>query len=182
MCVWCGPPIPQACPIRRVALRTGVWGGPPSDTPRLWAWEGERCLPVGALRGGSLVVVSERAFAARAHPLCRARVVLERALGGQVLSISPGAVAPCQPASLLGRGHPDPSGWTIHEGGLARWGARPVESAVLERALALPPGSPAGFCPITPGEFPPVVSARGRALSHPDSFGCSAPMRENDSV
>jgi hypothetical protein len=57
---------PQACPIRRVALRTGVWGGPPSDTSRLGAWEGERCLLVGALRGGSLAVVSERAFAARA--------------------------------------------------------------------------------------------------------------------
>jgi hypothetical protein len=50
------------------------------------------------------------------------------------------------------------------------------------KSLAVPPGSPAGFCPTTPGEFPPVASARGRALSHPDSFGCSAPMRETDSA
>lgn len=47
MCVWCGPPIPQACPIRRVTPRKGVWGGSPSDTSCLWGTgEGQfACLP-----------------------------------------------------------------------------------------------------------------------------------------
>jgi hypothetical protein len=110
------------------------------------------------------------------------RVVPERALGGQVLSISPGAVAPCQSAFLLGRGHPDPSGCPVHGGGPDPVGCSTGGIGGARKSLAVPQGSPAGFCSTTPGEFPPVVSARGRAFSHPDSFGCSAPMRENDSA
>jgi len=114
---------PQACPIRRVALRTGVWGVRPLTLPASGHGRGRgACWSV--LCGEEAWRWCPKGHSLRGHPLCRARVVPERALGGQVLSISPGAVAPCQSASPLGRGRPDP-------GGLSMRGARP--GGVLDR-------------------------------------------------
>jgi hypothetical protein len=99
------------------------------------------------------------------------------------LSISPGAGSPCQPASLLGTRHPDSSGWrTVREGGPAWWGARPVELSVPERARRYHWGTRQGSAPTHPGSFRQSPLLGGGAHSHPDSFGCSAPMRETDSA
>jgi hypothetical protein len=104
-----------------------VWGRLPSDTPRLGGWEGERCLPVGALH--------EEAWrwCPNGHSLSLARFCGVRQCSREhrwVLSTSPGAVASASRRPARGRG----SGYVRllcpHEGGacpggvLDRWSRR----------------------------------------------------------
>lgn len=143
----------------------------------------------------------------RQGTIARARVVLERALVAGTLDLSwggsplPVGVSTLErtPGSVrvdhsMGGG---PTSRSPCSGGVARIGpGRPLREpgpgpvgcstggvGGARKGLVAPLKSPAGFCPNTPGEFPPVASARGRghtlARFRP---GALPPMRETDSA
>jgi len=118
----------------------------------------------------------------RQGTIARARVVLERALVAGTLDLSWGGSPLPVGVSTLER---TPGSVRVdHSGsrGPARWGARPVVSAALERAWRHHWGARQGSAPTHPGSFRQSPLLGGGAHSRPVPSGRSAPMRETDSA